>query len=67
LLLQLIEYYYYFFEKNDMMLPCPAFFPFDPVELRAGFFFGGAAGSSSEKDSQTGSSTVTEPVSKYCA
>lgn len=56
----------HFLEKNDMMLPCPdlpaglALVVELAVELAEGFFLGGGAGSSSEKDSQPGSSTVTE-------
>lgn len=56
----------YFFPKKDMMFPCSAFPPADFLPLEAGvgsveagnLAFG--AGSSSEKDSQTGSSLVTE-------
>jgi hypothetical protein len=53
----------HFFPKNDMILPCPAlaagFFAFVAVEEDCIFGFGGGAGSSSEKDSHTGSSFVT--------
>jgi len=52
---------HHFFPKNDMMFPCPAlavdFLPF-AVEGAATLGFGAGA-SSSEKDSQTGSSFVT--------
>ena len=54
----------YFFEKNDMIFPCPALAPAFPLllvlVLLTGFFFG--AGSSSEKDSHVGSSTVTARI-----
>jgi hypothetical protein len=53
----------YFFPKNDMMFPCPAFaagfFALDAVVEDCTLDLGGATGSSSEKDSQTGSSFVT--------
>jgi hypothetical protein len=53
----------YFFPKNDMIFPWPAlaagFFALDAVVEDCTFGLGGATGSSSEKDSQTGSSFVT--------
>lgn len=55
--LDIQQYRPHFLEKNDMIFPCPAFFP---GALTAAFFFGGGAGSSSEKDSHAGSSTVTK-------
>ena len=53
-----------FFAKNDTMLPCPGFAPgLGLGALTAGFFLaGGSSGSSSENDSQVGSSTVTSSV-----
>jgi hypothetical protein len=53
---------HHFFPKNDMIFPCPAlavdFLPLD-IEGAATLGFGAAGASSSEKDSQTGSSFVT--------
>ena len=49
----------YFLPKNDMILPCPLPADLPLGALTAGFFLGGGAGSSSEKDSHDGSSTVT--------
>ena len=56
----------YFFPKNDIILPCPgfppAFLPFavdDDAAVDAGVLSLVGAGSSSEKDSQAGSSFVT--------
>lgn len=58
----LAEHAAYFLPKNDMMFPCPALAPDLPFgALTAGFFLGGGGvGSSSENDSQLGSSTVTK-------
>lgn len=54
---------YHFFPKKLMILPCPflsgTFFPFEPEATDGLVFTGGAAGSSSENDSQAGSSIVT--------
>jgi len=53
----------YFFPKNDMIFPCPAFaagfFALDAVVEDCTLGLRGATGSSSEKDSHTGSSFVT--------
>lgn len=53
----------HFLPKKDMILPCPAlpaaFLPFPDATGACNLGFGGGAGSSSENDSQTGSSFVT--------
>ena len=63
----------YFFPKKDIILPCPGFppdfLPFAAIEdtdaaVDAGVLSLVGAGSSSEKDSQAGSSFVTRYESK---
>lgn len=54
----------YFLEKNDIMLPWPPFLLVESCWLEAAFFLGGRV-SSSENDSQTGSSTVTRILSQW--
>lgn len=57
----------YFFPKNDIILPCPdfppAFLPF-AVDDNAGVLSLVGTGSSSENDSQAGSSFVTRCEAK---